>query len=392
MPASARFQISSNGGTTWQPVGAPIAGAAALPSAAGSTSIKARLESLAGVQALAWDIAACSDGVAAPAVSSLPDKSAQLSVDRSVAGSYLLRARVNGGLTRDTVAVLAIKVLTDAGLEVLAAGESTEGDGAYGWVRPFNAIARFIDPGGGPGSAMRLRADGETLLSGDVTLAAGEGIALSQHDGTKTIQIAASGSAGLPAPYTATTTSGTTSVEASDTTGAATHLALLAQVSTSGAGADVVLGPGAGTTTSGRLRLVKTTTSGEREHAQLWLAEGSPPDETPVAFFVHTFPEHSTTLITVRSTAWVSVEDSEGTTLGGVQQLVGGFLRFEADPMAFIDGGFEQVLSESLRTAIADMVTVDLTGSTLTVFHCGGEGPTAIHWKHEIEVSALVVP
>lgn len=196
----------------------------------------------------------------------------------------------------------------------------------------------------------------------------------------------------FPAPYAATTASGTTAVAASPTTGAATHLALLAQVSTDGVGADIVLGVGAGAAGSGRLRLVKNTSSGEAEHSQLWLAEGSPPDETPVPFFQHTLAEHSTTLITVRSKAWVSVEDTEGSTIGGIQQLVGGFLRYESVPLSLVDGGFRHVLPEELRAAIVDLVSVDLTGSTLTFSHVGGEGPVPIHWQHEIEVSRLVVP
>lgn len=200
------------------------------------------------------------------------------------------------------------------------------------------------------------------------------------------------GGSALAPPYDSATASGTTAIKAATTAGAATHLALLAQVSTAGVGADIALGVGAGATASGKLRLVKNTTSGEIEHSQLWLAEGSPPDDTPVAFFAHTFAEHSTTLITVRSKFWVSVEDSEGSTIGGVQQLAGAFLKYESDPMPFDEDGFLHQLPESFRQALPTGITYDLTGSTLTFFHVGGEGPTAIHWHHEIEVSRIVVP
>lgn len=151
-----RIQLSPDGGGSWLAVGAPIAGDDALEYDGGTATIKARLESLARVNTVAWDVVSTSDGASIPTVTVATDQSATFSVPLATPAAYLLRCRINGGLNADDVSTTVIKSLTATGYELIAAGEETEADATYGWSKAFNNVARGGPGGGGSFASITL--------------------------------------------------------------------------------------------------------------------------------------------------------------------------------------------------------------------------------------------
>lgn len=158
--ASALFALSSDGGSTYGTAGVALADATALAyDAAGSYSIKAQLDSTAGVSAVLWSITSADDAhnASLPTVTTNPDRTCEFSVPKQ-GGAWLLQCKVNGGVDPATGAAsttltraLAIKVLNSNGLQEIAVGETTEA-GAYGWTKAVNDGQRAA--GGAPsGSA-----------------------------------------------------------------------------------------------------------------------------------------------------------------------------------------------------------------------------------------------
>jgi hypothetical protein len=157
--ASALFALSSDGGSTYGTAGVALADATALAyDAAGSYSIKARLDSTAGVNAVLWTITSADDAHngSLPTVTTNPDRTCSFSVPKQ-GGAWLLQCKVNGGVdpatnsTATLTRALAVKVLNANGLQEIAVGESTEA-GPNGWTKAVNDGQRAA--GGAPsGSA-----------------------------------------------------------------------------------------------------------------------------------------------------------------------------------------------------------------------------------------------
>lgn len=158
--ASALFALSSDGGSTYGTAGVAFADATALAyDAAGSYSIKAQLDSTAGVSSVLWTITSADDAHngSLPTVTTNPDRTCTFSVPKQ-GGAWLLQCKVNGGVDPATGAAsttltraLAIKVLNTNGLQEIAVGETTEA-GAWGWTKAVNDGQRAS--GGAPsGSA-----------------------------------------------------------------------------------------------------------------------------------------------------------------------------------------------------------------------------------------------
>jgi len=160
--ASALFKLSSDGGSSYLAAGTAMADADALPYvASGTYSMKAALDSTAGVGSVSWSITSADDAH----VDSLPtvtpnsgDKTCTFSVPKD-GGAWLLQCRVNGGVNQATgetdtslVKALAVKVLNSAGQQEVAVGEVDEA-GAHGWTKAFNDVARAVGGGGAPTGA-----------------------------------------------------------------------------------------------------------------------------------------------------------------------------------------------------------------------------------------------
>lgn len=154
---SALFQLSSNGGSSYLSAGTAMADANALAYvSSGTYSMKARLDSTAGVDTVAWTITSADEAHVAslPTVTTNADKSCTFSVPKT-GGAWLLQCKVNGGQSQGRTdpaltRALAIKVLNSVGNQEIAVGESTEA-GVYGWTKAFNDIARASGGGGGGG-------------------------------------------------------------------------------------------------------------------------------------------------------------------------------------------------------------------------------------------------
>lgn len=169
--ASALFKLSSDGGSTYATAGTALADDEALAyNASGSYSIKAALDSTAGVDTVLWSITSADDvNIASlPAVTQNADKTCEFSVTKA-GGAWLLRCIVNGGVNALTgktdpalVRALAIKVLNSVGLQEVAVGESNEA-GAYGWTKAHNDVARVASAGGGVVAGGGLTLTGSTL-------------------------------------------------------------------------------------------------------------------------------------------------------------------------------------------------------------------------------------
>lgn len=178
--ASALFKLSSDGGSTYLAAGTALADSEALAyNSSGTYSIKAALDSTAGVDTVLWSITSADDvNIASlPAVTSNSDKTCTFSVTKA-GGAWLLRCIVNGGvnargatdpaLTR----ALAVKVLNSAGQQEVAVGESSEA-GAYGWTKAHNDVARSAGGGGGgvvAGAGLTLTGSTLDVVAADSTL------------------------------------------------------------------------------------------------------------------------------------------------------------------------------------------------------------------------------
>jgi hypothetical protein len=166
--ASANFKLSSNGGSTYAAVGAALADALALAYAASGTySIKAALDSSAGVRSISWTITSADDEHVAslPTVTSNVDNTCTFSVPKT-GGAWLLRCQVNGGVNVATGATdaaltraMAIKVLTSGGQQVIAVGETDE-SGSYGWTKAVNTTLRAVGTSASPDDFWPISIDG----------------------------------------------------------------------------------------------------------------------------------------------------------------------------------------------------------------------------------------
>ena len=161
--ASAKFQLSSDGGLSWLAPDVAIASASGIPynAGGGNASVYARLSSTAGVDTIAWSIVSASENAPLLTLTVYPDKSVRILVPKDTSAAWLLRVVVNGGvdpLTKRTdprlVSALAIKVLTATGIDLLAPGECDEGNRTFGWTKAYNAMAAIAGTGGGGGSAL----------------------------------------------------------------------------------------------------------------------------------------------------------------------------------------------------------------------------------------------
>lgn len=169
--ASALFKLSSDGGSTYEAAGTALADSEALAYASSGTySIKAALNSTAGVDTALWTITGADDvNIASlPTVTQNSDKTCTFSVPKT-GGAWLLQCKVNGGVSPTTgkadpslTRALAIKVLNSAGQQEIAVGESTEA-GTYGWTKAHNDVARAADGGGGVIDGAGLTLTGRTL-------------------------------------------------------------------------------------------------------------------------------------------------------------------------------------------------------------------------------------
>lgn len=138
---SASFKISSDGGSTYAAVDAPLTYSAALAyNAAGSYSIKAKLDSGAGVNTCTWTIvAADADNMASlPTVTpNEADFSCTFSVPKT-GGAWLLQAKVTDGVSPSITKTLKISVKVSTGNELIAVGEQYEASATIGWNKVFN--------------------------------------------------------------------------------------------------------------------------------------------------------------------------------------------------------------------------------------------------------------
>ena len=104
------------------PVDTAVAGGQILTSAVGTTDVRVRLASTAGLNTPpTWSVTSKSAGAATLAITHNADKSATIPISRAAPTAYLLRCVVNGGSGQaggDTRS-LALKVATATGLELL---------------------------------------------------------------------------------------------------------------------------------------------------------------------------------------------------------------------------------------------------------------------------------
>ena len=167
---SANFQLSSNNGTSYLAAGVPLAGSNALT--LGAYNCKAKLTDPAGVASVDWSWASADDTTLAGSMPTLTpnfsDKTVSFSVP-SAAATYLLKAVVNGGFNGQGKAdptytkILAIKVKTSGGRQLLGVGETYEGDASYGWTPVINDLIKNAGTGGG-GSSGTIVATGQTSV------------------------------------------------------------------------------------------------------------------------------------------------------------------------------------------------------------------------------------
>jgi hypothetical protein len=160
--ASALFKLSSDGGSSYAVAGTALADDDALPYvSSGTYSMKAALDSTAGVGSVTWSITSADDAHVDSLLTVTPnsgDKTCTFSVPKT-GGAWLLQCRVNGGVNQATgetdtalVKALAVKVLNSAGQQEVAVGEVDEA-GTHGWTKAFNDVARAVGGGGAPTGA-----------------------------------------------------------------------------------------------------------------------------------------------------------------------------------------------------------------------------------------------
>lgn len=192
--ASASFQLSSDGGSTYLDADTPMADADVLAYvSSGTYSIKAKLASTAGVGSFSWTITSADDVHygSLPTVTTNADKSCSFSVPKT-GGSWLLRCVVNGGVNLQTGApdgtldrAMAIKVLNSAGNQEIAVGEQSEANATTGYTKALNDIARNA---GAPGAAI-LAANEAALTAADTgSLANGTRAYVASHRSTWHLQ------------------------------------------------------------------------------------------------------------------------------------------------------------------------------------------------------------
>jgi hypothetical protein len=164
MIASAAFQISSDGGSSYAAVGTALADANALAYvSSGNYSIKARLDSTAGVGIVAWSIASADDAHVAspPTLTANTDKTVEFVVPKS-GGAWLLKCLVNNDETISST--LAIKVLNSVGQQEIAVGETTQA-GTYGYTKAWNDVARAATATVGGLTTKSVTAGGTLVVS-----------------------------------------------------------------------------------------------------------------------------------------------------------------------------------------------------------------------------------
>lgn len=143
--ASARFRLghgaSSSGPWTYGGYDAAI-------DAAASKYIVADLETTAGVDQISVTVQSADETSMA---AGLPEvtinqvtKQGVFQVDATTGHTYLVRFTVNAGTSSATYKELAVHVLCDNGLRLLALGETDQADRIYGWTAKINAIARAV--------------------------------------------------------------------------------------------------------------------------------------------------------------------------------------------------------------------------------------------------------
>lgn len=183
MPFPPAIRLSTNG-LTW---GAP---GAKLQVSPGGT-VYAKLDSIANVNEVAWEVAS-TDGTSDPSAFAIAPSTGAIVGDKvqligDVAGTAgLLRATINAGVGPDgnvqlelTTATVKWWVPAANGLEVGCAGEGFESDPAYGTTKVVNAAIRGA--GAGPSNAGPLvtTSDGSTVsLAPAITIPDGQTVTL----------------------------------------------------------------------------------------------------------------------------------------------------------------------------------------------------------------------
>jgi hypothetical protein len=173
--ASATFKLSSDGGTTYLDPGVAMADAEALDYASSGTySIKAKLDSTAGVDSATWTITTADD----LHVGSLPtvtpnntEKSCTFSVPKT-GGVWVLEVLVNNGRSQNQTdptlrRKLAIKVRNSVGQQEIAVGETTEA-GSLGYTKAWNDLARALATSSTPSSSRVLYCGDGSVAGADV--------------------------------------------------------------------------------------------------------------------------------------------------------------------------------------------------------------------------------
>ena len=249
MPNPIKIQLSKDGGTTWLPIGDAIAGDDAFEMVGGSATVKARLDSAAWTT-VTWDITATSDGDAAPTLTTNADRSCSFTVSLDEPIAFLLRARVNGGSTAETVASTVVKVKTGAGFELVAAGEENQANSAYGWLAAFNAIARSGGGGGGSFTGITLD-DPVASFSSTAKFVGYDGVYFTTS-GTE-IGWHLNGTL-VPSAWTSIVNSAGWSLFIAPAAGTGKRIRLFAQPSTDGDGGSIELFSGDGATSNGSVK------------------------------------------------------------------------------------------------------------------------------------------
>lgn len=268
---SAKFQLSPDNGGTWLAEDVALAGPAAIALGAGNATVLARLTSLAGVSTVEWTIIASSEGAPPPEIFTYGDRSAMILVPRATGAAYLLRARVNGGVdprtgrpSRDLVSVLALKVLSTTGAELLAPGETDEGNRTYGWTSAYNALTSLLGGGGGGGGGGSFTGialtDPVASFATSATFVAYDGIYFTAPGGGE-IGWNLNGTL-VPPSWTSMVTDGWV-LYIAPAAGTGKKIELYAQPSTDGIGGSIGLFSGNGATESGSVSWGRQSTSGD---------------------------------------------------------------------------------------------------------------------------------
>ncbi len=143
--ASASFKISSDGGATYAAVDTSLADALALAYVASSTySIKAKLDSPAGVNLAQWEIVSADDANIASLPTVTPDnneKSCTFSVPKT-GGAWILKVTCSDGVAAPITNQLSIKVLPSSGFQLIAIDEEKQSHNVHGWCKAYNDLAR----------------------------------------------------------------------------------------------------------------------------------------------------------------------------------------------------------------------------------------------------------